>query len=124
MTFLDHELAGLGEAPTGWARRNGITPTNLGKWRDGLDPTLESLEELAIALGRPMVDLLLAAGYITKADVAGRTVTPTPLPNVSDAIERDPQLSNAARAILRGALDLAQNAQPGMKPKRKTIKIE
>lgn len=125
MAFVDNELVALGEAPTSWARRHDITASNLGKWRDGdMDPTLPALEDVAAALGRPLVDLLIAAGYITPDEVGGRTVMPTPPPDVSHAIENDSSLTEVERQVLRSAVALAIGARDGQTRQRKTIKIE
>lgn len=125
MAFLNQEVEALGESPTGWARRNDIAATNLGRWRDGtVDPTLDVLEQIAIALGRPVIDLLIAAAYMKSEDVGGRTVLPLPAPSVTTAIELDPEFVESERAILRAAVTFVMGTRNGTTEQRTAIKIE
>lgn len=123
MQFLDAEFTARPDALTTWARDNGIDPSKFTKWRHGeSDPDLPGLREIATALGRPTWHLLIAAGFVDPAEIEAPPVVPTPMPNVDDAIERDPQLVEVEREILRAARQMGKAAATGATPKPAKIK--
>lgn len=114
MQYVDAALDATGTAPTSWARAHGITATNLAKWRDGhSEPGLSTIEQIAEALGRRTVELLIAAGYITAEDVGITVVVPERRVDIDDAIENDPTLSDVEREVLRAARQMGQAARAG-----------
>jgi transcriptional regulator with XRE-family HTH domain len=112
MRFLDAEFTARPDALTSWARDNDIDPSKFSKWRRGeSDPDLAGLREIASALGRPTWHLLAAAGFIDADEMDAPPILPTPMPDVDDAIERDPTLSDIERDILRSARDMGKAAR-------------
>jgi transcriptional regulator with XRE-family HTH domain len=116
MRYVDAELDGLGIAWTRFARDNDIPPSTLDRWRKGqTDPDMASLDTLAAVLGRPVIDMLIWAGYAPPDIVNGYTPEPVQPPSIDEAIERDPSLSSHERDILRATRELARDRAAGVK---------
>jgi hypothetical protein len=103
--FLASEWAAKGITRGTWCRENKIPDSTVMRWARGVEPDMRNLRIVAAALDRPLVDVLLAAGYLSPSDVNGRQVSPpTPWQSVDRAIEEDPTLSDALRQLLRDSL--------------------
>jgi hypothetical protein len=119
--FLASEWASMGITRGTWCRENKIPDSTVMRWARGVEPDMRNLRIVAGALGRPLVDVLLAAGYLHPSDVNGRQVSPpTPRQSVEKAIEEDPTLSDAMRELLRSTYNGGRAIESG---KAKVVKI-
>ena len=57
---------------------SGVPQTNVGRWLRGenVQPKADSVIAFAKAFNQPVVEALVAAGYVERADVAGLARTP------------------------------------------------
>lgn len=112
--FLDAAMrkSGYGTAAD-LSRASGIDQTQISRWLRGLgQPSLDNLRKLAPALRRPMLELVVASGHLTREEARLRDLRPIEepeAPSVSEAVERDPRLMDMAREhLLRQYEMLAQ----------------
>lgn len=102
MAFVYDEIAALGLSPTAWAGEHGMNISNMGKWRDGTTPSVETVQRLADGLGYPVIELLAAmVGLDREAKYAPSERPPI---SVETAIELDPTLTEGMRISLRGLI--------------------
>lgn len=89
--------------PTELARASDVDQSVISRWlNEGRTPQVDQLRKVAGPLEASMLDLLVAAGYVTRAEVTGVEAAwaePTTI-DVSDAIESDPTLIEEARTHL------------------------
>lgn len=107
------------------SRATGIGESNISRWRRGISgaPDVESCRRLAHAIGRPMIEVLVACGHLSPSEA--REIVPQTPPQMPPTLARlavvqrvldDPKMPEATRVRLRVLLDLAvetATAQPG-----------
>jgi len=70
--WLETEWANMGIKPTAWCRKVGLADATIFRWRDeGCEPDVATLKKVAEALERPLIDILIAANYITPDETGG-----------------------------------------------------
>jgi hypothetical protein len=97
--WIENECKALGYGTLhDFGNNNGIPPKNFTDWKGGAVPGLGKLQQVAEALGRPLVDVLLAAHVLRPDDIGGRelprtsTVTPQQAIKASSWIPREDKL--------------------------------
>jgi hypothetical protein len=99
--WLETEWDRMGVLPTIWCRQNGIPDPTVLRWQHGTEPDFRSLQRVAAALGRSIIDLLLVGGYISEEEANGHLPQPIVL-DAEVAIRKDPRISDVlAEAMLR-----------------------
>lgn len=114
--FLESEWDRLGIRPTAWCRQVRIADATVLRWREGVEPDMRSLRRVAEALERPLIDLLLAAEYVTPEQIDGREITDRSF-DLLETIRLDPKLSSAEREALRQVHDAFALVESGAKRK-------
>jgi hypothetical protein len=99
--FLEAEWAALGTNQNAWSWQHGLQGPTVSRWARGTEPSFAAMRAVAHALGRPMLDVLVAAKMITEDEAGGVTTGPTAAPSIDVAIERDPTLTDWEREQLR-----------------------
>lgn len=114
--FIEKEWIKQGlKGPTPWARLNGFSVVTMLNWRDkGGDVDMRLIREVAAALHRPVIDVLIAAGYVS-VDEAGGYVVPEREYDLLEAITLDPKISDAEREALRQLHDVFAVVSSGQK---------
>lgn len=102
--FLVEEWDAMQIAPTTWCRQVGIADPTVYRWRQGVEPDMRSLRRVAEALGRPIVDILVAANYLQPDEVGGHVAVPRSY-DVLEAINLDQAISDQCREALRQVYD-------------------
>lgn len=118
--FLQQEWDAMGIRPTAWCRKVGMADATVLRWRDGVEPDLRTLRRVAEALGRPLLDLLVAAGYVTSAEAGGYSV-PIRSYSLLEAIELDRSISDGEREALRQVHDAFALVEAG---RRRKVKVK
>lgn len=123
--FLEAEWKALGTNRGKWCRKVGLADSTVFRWSQGVEPDMPTYDLLAKALGRDLVDVLQAAGYLSAEDLAGRSVAPRGLPDAMDAVRADPALSEEEKQahlqlhrLFCKAADRAQGQEQAAKPRR------
>lgn len=116
--FIETEWIKQGlKGPTPWARLNGFSVVTMLNWRDkGGDVDMRMIRQVAEALHRPVIDVLIAAKYVT-VDEAGGYEVPEREYDLLDAIRLDTSLSDAEREALRQVHDAFALVSSGRKRK-------
>lgn len=103
-SFLQKEWDAMKIAPTTWCRQVGIADPTVYRWRQGVEPDMRSLKRVAEALGRPVLDILVAAEYVTPEEAKGHIATPRSY-DVLEAIRLDQSISDNCREAMRQVYD-------------------
>lgn len=111
--FLEQEWAALGVTRGAWCRSNGISDSTMVRWQQGTDPDYRLMRQVADALDRSMLEILIAGKYIRPEEVDGLGVPPRQQVSVSEAIRLDPSLTDEARDALRLLLKAFQAVESG-----------
>jgi transcriptional regulator with XRE-family HTH domain len=112
--FLAGEWAALGTNRSRWCRQHGLSDSTVLRWSQGSSNIdMAQMNAVARALGRPLVDILLAARYLTPEEVGGRQVTVRQPIAAADAIRTDPALSDTMRAALLAVLRTGTSVESG-----------
>jgi len=74
--WVQRHLDERGWTSSDLARHAKINRSIIGRWRDGAQPEVSTARALAVALGRPLLEVLVAAELLTaeEAGVTGVTV--------------------------------------------------
>lgn len=96
MRYLEAEWASRGTSRADFGKQVRFADSQFTNWAKGRMPRLAPLREIADALGISAVEVLHGMGFLT--DEEAREVGP---PNIDEAIERDPRLTDEMRAALR-----------------------
>lgn len=118
--FLETEWDAMDIRPTAWCRSVGLADATVLRWRDGVEPDLRSLRRVAEALGRPLLDLLVASGYVTEEEAGGYVVPPRSY-DLLEAIQLDQSISDGEREALRQVHDAFAMVGAG-KAKKVTVR--
>lgn len=102
--WLQTEWDAMDIAPTAWCRKVGFSDATVLRWRDGIEPDLRTLKKLAVALERPLLDVLIKAGYVKRNEVGEYQVPPRTY-DLLETIRLDPTLSDGEREALRQVHD-------------------
>lgn len=108
-----------------WADSRGIDHASISRWRSGDKPLISTLREFAIAIGRPLTEILIVAGYATPEDFGGvEPPAPRP-PSVAEAIDYDPTLGPHVKLALHNILEMAGAMTPrdGVEPHGGKVEI-
>lgn len=108
--FLQKEWDAMGIAPTTWCRTVGIPDPTVYRWKTGVEPDMKSMRRVAEALERPLVDVLLAAGYVTPAQVGGHIPELRRPHDLREALEKDQSVDAGLREAIRQMLDAFETA--------------
>lgn len=127
LDYFPRAAAAAGYVGRGWkarlARDLGAYDSHVSRWTSGERiPDIDSCRALARVLGRPILEVLIAAGHIAPEEV-GLSQPPAPLPpprRLSPQLERlallldDPDLSPVVRKLIEAQLaataDLVEDA--------------
>lgn len=97
-----------------FASERGLDDARIAAWRTGQTPRMEQLRQVADALGVHLGDVLVAAHLADPSElVVSAPRSEPPPPGIDEAIERDPDLSDGEREILRAARKVARDAVRG-----------
>jgi len=116
--------AGVG-TPTELGQASGVDQSVISRWlNEGRTPQVNQLRKIATPLRATMLDLLIAAGYVSP-DELGVTDTPSSavVADVAEAIKRDADLIDEARLHLLNQYALLRRLgpdEPSETPARKT----
>lgn len=91
----------------------GIQAPTVSRWRTGTEPRLSALRDVADALGRPLLEILVAAGILTPEEAGGYVVPAPEVPSIDAAIKLDPNLSDLQRRTLRDILKSLRDVESG-----------
>jgi len=111
--FLQREWAAQGTTRGAWCRASGFADTTLVRWSQGTsEPDTRTLRQIADALGKSLIDIMLEAKYITPEE-AKDLVFQRADPNLEEAIRLDPSLSDAHREAHRKLFQAFRAAEQG-----------
>jgi len=115
--WIDNECRALGyDSRHDFGVSNGIPPKNFTDWKNGAVPGLGKLMDVADAMGRPLIELLLAAEVLRPEDVGGQVAHSTPLITPQQAINRSAWVSRDDKVFLIKTLDrLEADSQASLK---------
>lgn len=102
--FLEKEWDAMKIAPTRWCREAGIADPTVYRWKHGVEPDMKSIRRVAEALGRPVLDVLVAAGYVSSEEANGHIPGPRSY-DLREALRLDENFSPAIREALAQTLD-------------------
>jgi hypothetical protein len=111
--FLEKEWAAMKTGPYAWCREVGIADPTVFRWKQGVEPDMRSLRRVAEALGRPVLEILIAVRYVSVAEANGHVVAPPPSYSVLEALERDQSISDDVREVLRQVYDSVMAIESG-----------
>lgn len=80
----------------------------VSQWRNEDSPRpvrIEQMRAIADGLGLPLGEILVAAEFGTPDDFGGVRLPDPKLPDIDDAIKRDPTLTKSERRALKGVRD-------------------
>jgi transcriptional regulator with XRE-family HTH domain len=107
-SWVNQQLTRKGWRPADAARAFGVDDSMISKWRRGLaGPDPKSLRRVAESLELPILEVLVAAGWITPEE-AGQP----PAPPASEAVE----LLKDIQQKIKGQLDQMDPPPPGRNP--------
>lgn len=97
--YIQRHLDERGWTPSDLSRAANINRSIIGRWREGAKPEVTTARSLASALGRPLIEVLVASGLLTpeEADVTDVTVL-----TVGDITDDELVAEVAARLAQRG----------------------
>lgn len=103
MAYVDAQLANRDESPTAFAvERVGVSASQFGRWRAGeVLPRLDTIVEIAEALGRPVLEVLAHA--VDAVDQLTEPIPPQPQ-TLEDAI-RSSDLAPPLQELMLDVLD-------------------
>lgn len=81
--YIQRHLDERSWTPSDLSRAANINRSIIGRWREGAKPEVTTARALATALGRPVLEVLVASGLLTP-DEAGVTVTTLTVGEISD----------------------------------------
>lgn len=97
------------------AKRIGVADATVSRWKEGgAQPQVDVCRRLATVLGVPVLEVLVAAGHLTRSEAQLKDVRGLPdLPPVSarEALIGDDSLDDDVRAVLLAAYDAAQRTE-------------
>jgi len=108
------------------ARSTGVADSTVSRWLAGTAPDIDQCRKLAGALGVPMLEVVVRAGHLTRAEAQlreARAVVPVVRLEPREALVGDDSLADDARVILLAAYDAARGEQrPGLRRVARTVK--
>lgn len=109
------------------ARASGIGEAQISRWLRGQNqPDLANLRRLSRHLGRPLLELLVAAGHLEPREAAMKDQPDPPeliRMDVISAIREDPQLAVEAKAHLEHQYELLLRLAPSAPADRKAPRL-
>jgi transcriptional regulator with XRE-family HTH domain len=90
----------------------GVSPSTVTRWLDGATPAIPQLRAISEETGFGMAELLTAAGALDGAAAATPSVSPDVVADVAEAIRRDTELIEEARAHLLNQYELLRRLSP------------
>lgn len=111
--WLEDQLAARGWTVTDLANHSGLNRSGIQRWKSGaLRPDMANARILADALGRPILELLVACEYLTAEEARQRNAAPVDPVKLTD----DQLLRELRRRIKRSDVPLTREEmddQPG-----------
>jgi transcriptional regulator with XRE-family HTH domain len=112
-SFLEREWEAMDIRPSAWCRRVGLADATVLRWREGeSEPDMRTIRRVADALERPVIDLLVAMGYVTRRE-AGGYEPPARTYDLLETIRLDPKLTDGEREALRQVYDAIRLVNSG-----------
>lgn len=102
--FLRTEWDRLDVLPTIWCRQHGIPDPTVLRWARGVEPDMRSLRRVAEALGRSLLDVLVAGEYLTPDEAAGHVPTPV-MVDARKAVQLDPDVDDVLTEAVLSMMD-------------------
>lgn len=107
-----------GQSMRSFCLQHGLDNQRISVWETTSgDVSIDSMREFGDKLGLTLGQVMVIAGYGTEDEFGGATPpAPTPPPPVSvdDAIERDPELSDVERDLLRNLRAFSRGDKRGI----------
>jgi transcriptional regulator with XRE-family HTH domain len=82
--YVQRHLDERGWTPTDLSKQAGINRSIIGRWREGAQPEVRTAKALARALGRPVLEVLVASGLLDPGDVGDVDITVLTVGEISD----------------------------------------
>jgi len=82
--WVQRHLDEHGWTPSDLARHAKINRSIIGRWRDGAQPEVRTARALAVALGRPVLEVLVAAELLTPEEAGVTDITVISVAQMSD----------------------------------------
>lgn len=98
-SFLEEEWEALGLTRGAWCRKANLPDSTVYRWKSGHLPDMRSLQIVADTLGRPMIEVLLAAGIVNPDEVNGQWIAPRQPVTLDDALRGDPMLNGETELV-------------------------
>jgi hypothetical protein len=102
---------------------HGLDDARISAWKAGATPRVEHLRAVADGLGVTLGTVLVAAGMAREGELEVMTDQEPPAPDIDEAIEGDPNLTDDERAFLRTARETVRAVVEGARPRRSTTKV-
>lgn len=102
--YLDRIWTQQGTNAAAWGRAHGIVSPTLSRWKSGSVPSLQAMQQVADALGKPVADVLVGAGVLHERDLWRGSGEQGP-PTLDEALASDEAYPAEVRARLREILD-------------------
>lgn len=102
--FLRQEWDRLDVLPTVWCRQHGIPDPTVLRWGRGIEPDFRSLRRVADALGRSVLDVLVAGEYLTPEEANGHIPSPVMI-DARKAIELDDSIDEVLTEAMLSMMD-------------------
>lgn len=119
-TWIQGEADAMGITLTAWCRKMQIPDPTVLRWKKGIEPDFRSLQRVANVMGRSILDVLLAAGYIGPDEAKGHVPQPM-LVDARQAIKADPSLSEMLASHLLEIMDRYEEMEAGFSQRAETI---
>jgi transcriptional regulator with XRE-family HTH domain len=83
-TWVQRHLDERGWSQADLGRHAGINRSIIGRWRDGAQPEVSTARALAVTLGRPLLEVLVAAELLTPEEAGATDVRVVSVAQMSD----------------------------------------
>lgn len=83
--YVQRHLDKHGWTPSDLSRQAEINRSIISRWKEGAKPEVETARKVAQAFGRPLPEVLIASGLVSKEELAVDEIAMSPLDEVSDA---------------------------------------
>jgi transcriptional regulator with XRE-family HTH domain len=82
--YVQRYLDKYGWTPSDLSRHADINRSIISRWKEGAKPEVETVRRVANAFNRPLAEVLIASGLVTKDELAIKEIAVSPLDEVSD----------------------------------------
>lgn len=99
--FLEKEWDALYTTRGAWCRKVGVADSTVYRWSQGVEPDIRNMRLVADGLGRKLIDILYAAGYVDDTEVRVRAVTPPrSRASMTDVVNTDSALTKDGKEMM------------------------